>query len=75
MTATSSPRNSRLLSDRALAIATAVMFCVSTVFPLTAAVYPNAEGRNCYSACSAQAQATCPGASGTHPTHLPGVIT
>ena len=44
MTATSSPRNSRMLSDRSLAIATAVMFCVSTVFPLTAAVYPNPQG-------------------------------
>ena len=44
MTATSSPRNSRMLTDRSLAIATAVMFCVSTVFPLAAAVYPNAEG-------------------------------
>ena len=44
MTATSSPRNSRMLSDRFLAIATAVMFCVSTVFPLAAAVYPGAEG-------------------------------
>ena len=33
-----------MLSDRSLAIATAVMFCVSTLFPLTAAVYPNAEG-------------------------------
>lgn len=43
MTATSSPRNSRMLSDRSLAIATAVMFCLSTVFPLAAAVYPNAD--------------------------------
>lgn len=31
------------MSDRSLARATALMFCVSTVFPLTAAVYPNAE--------------------------------
>jgi hypothetical protein len=32
-----------MLSDRSLAIATAVMFCVSTAFPVVAAVYPNAE--------------------------------
>jgi hypothetical protein len=44
MTATRSPRNSRTLSDRSLAIATAVMFCVSTAFPVVAAVYPNAQG-------------------------------
>ena len=64
-----------MLSDRSLAIATAVMFCVSTVFPLAAAVYPNAEGLLRVIGVPSHAQATCPGASGTHPTHLPGVIT
>lgn len=44
MTAPLSPRNSRLLSDRSLAVATAIMFCVSAVFPLAAAAYPAAEG-------------------------------
>ena len=44
MTAPPSPRNSRLLSDRSLAVATAIMFCVSMGFPLAAAVYPGAQG-------------------------------
>jgi hypothetical protein len=35
--ATTPPHYSRMLSDRSLAIATAIMLCVSTVFPVVAA--------------------------------------
>ncbi len=50
MQATTPPHNSRRLSDRSLAIATAIMFCVSTVFPVVAALardaaaFPRAVG-------------------------------
>ena len=50
MQATTPPHNSRMLSDRSLAIATAIMFCVSTAFPVVAALshdaasFPGAVG-------------------------------